>query len=285
MTDTTAAQAAAPEAPDEAGLLGRRLKRFYGTAYILLSFVAFFLLWEMAVWLLGLPSYLLPAPSLIAEQLAGDWEQVIKHAWYTTREIIIGFGVSVAVGIPLAMLVAFSHRMERTVYPIVVFLTIVPKIAVAPLFIIWFGFGLTPKVLLVFLLSFFPIMVSSVAGFKSIDTELIELAKSSGASNWLTFRKIRLPHALPSIFTGLKVAATISATAAVVAEFVGSDRGLGYLLLVYNGNLETPMVFASIIVLTVIGLLVYYAVEILERLIIPWHVSVRGETGSGVGVA
>ena len=118
-------------------------------------------------------------------------------------------------------------------------------------------------------------MVSSIAAFKSIDQEIMELAKSTGAGNWTVFRKIRLPHALPGIFTGLKVAAALSSTAAVVAEFVASDRGLGYLLLIYNGDLETPMVFATIIVLSVIGLLVYYAVELLERLVIPWHVSVR----------
>ena len=155
----------------------------------------------------------------------------------------------------------------------IVFLQIVPKIAVAPLFIIWFGFGFTPKLLLVFLLSFFPIVVSGIAGFKSIDPEIMDFARSTGAGDFLMFVKIRLPHALPEIFTGLKVGAAFSATAAVVAEFVASDRGLGYLLLQYNGDLNTPMVFATIILLSAIGLAVYYAVALLERLTIPWHVS------------
>jgi NitT/TauT family transport system permease protein len=169
--------------------------------------------------------------------------------------------------------------VERTIYPLIVFLQIVPKIAIAPLFIIWFGFGFTPKLLLVFLLSFFPIVVAAIAGFKSIDEETMELARSTGASEWMIFRKIRLPHAMPSIFTGLKVAAALSSTAAVVAEFVASDKGLGYLLLQYNGDLETPMVFATIIVLSVVGLIVYYLVELIEKLAIPWHVSQRGEGG------
>jgi NitT/TauT family transport system permease protein len=160
-----------------------------------------------------------------------------------------------------------------------VFLQIVPKIAIAPLFIIWFGFGFMPKLLLVFLLSFFPIVVSSIAGFKSVDPDVMDLARSTGAGAWRLFAKIRLPQALPDIFTGLKVGAALAATAAVVAEFVASNKGLGYLLLEYNGNLETPMVFAVIIVLSLIGLAIYYAVEFLERITIPWHVSQRGAKG------
>jgi NitT/TauT family transport system permease protein len=166
--------------------------------------------------------------------------------------------------------------MERSVYPVIVFLQIIPKIAIAPLFIIWFGFGFTPKLLLVFLLSFFPIVVSSIAGFKSADRDVMDFARTTGAGSWKLFLKIRLPQALPHIFTGLKVGAALAATAAVVAEFVASDRGLGYLLLQYNGQLDTPMVFAIIVLLSLIGVSVYYAVEIIEKLAIPWHVSQQG---------
>ena len=163
--------------------------------------------------------------------------------------------------------------MENAVYPAIVFLQIIPKIAIAPLFIIWFGFGFTPKLLLVFLLSFFPIVVAAIADFKSVDPDIMDFARTTGAGRWRLFTKIRLPQALPHIFTGLKVGAALSATAAVVAEFVASDKGLGYLLLQYNGQLETPMVFAIIVLLSLIGLAVYYAVEVVERLTIPWHVS------------
>jgi NitT/TauT family transport system permease protein len=163
--------------------------------------------------------------------------------------------------------------MENAVYPVIVFLQIVPKIAIAPLFIIWFGFGFLPKLLLVFLLSFFPIVVASIAGFKAVDSDIMDFARTTGAGGWRLFFKIRLPQALPQIFTGLKVGAALSATAAVVAEFVASDKGLGYLLLQYNGQLETPMVFAIVVLLSLIGLAVYYAVELLERFAIPWHVS------------
>ena len=246
--------------------------------YALLSFVAVFAVWEVAVRALNVAPYLLPPPSMVAVELWARWPRVLDGAVVTTQEILAGYALAVVVSVPLALLVAYSRVVESTVYPLIVFLQIIPKIAIAPLFIIWFGFGFTPKLLLVFLLSFFPIVVSGIAGFKSVDPDVMDLARSTGAGVWLTFRKIRLPHALPSIFTGLKVGAALAATAAVVAEFVASNRGLGYLLLEYNGNLETAMVFAVILVLSAIGLLVYYAVELIERLAIPWHVSHRAAT-------
>ncbi|MCC6868648.1 MAG: ABC transporter permease [Burkholderiales bacterium] len=236
-------------------------------------FALLFIGWELAVRLTGIKEYLLPAPSKIWIEFWKRHDVVAVSAWVTTQEILAGFALAVVVSVPLALAVAYSRFMEEAVYPVIVFLQIIPKIAIAPLFIIWFGFGFTPKLLLVFLLSFFPIVVSSIAGFKSADPDVMDFARTTGASGWTMFRKIRLPQALPHIFTGLKVGAALAATAAVVAEFVASDRGLGYLLLQYNGQLDTPMVFATIVILSLIGLVVYYAVEIVERLAIPWHVS------------
>ena len=191
--------------------------------------------------------------------------------------MVAGFVLSVLVGIPLAMALAYSPQVERSIYPIVVFLQILPKIAIAPLFIVWFGFGTMPKVLLVFLLTFFPIVVNTVVGFKSVDPGVMELARSTGAGALRTFYKIRFPSALPSIFVGLKIAAALASTAAVVAEYVASDSGLGYLIITYNGQLATPMVFATIIVLGVIGLVFYFLIEFVERLVVPWHVSMRAD--------
>jgi NitT/TauT family transport system permease protein len=250
--------------------------------YALLSFIVAFGVWEAAVRLFNVAPYLLPPPSTVVAELAGRWPRVLDGALITTQEILAGYLLAIVVSVPLALLIAYSRLLESTLYPLIVFLQIVPKIAIAPLFIIWFGFGFTPKLLLVFLLSFFPIVVSSIAGFKSLDPDVMDLARSTGAGEWLMFRKIRLPQALPSIFTGLKVGAALAATAAVVAEFVASNRGLGYLLLEYNGNLETAMVFAVVLVLSAIGLLVYYAVELLEKLAIPWHVSHRAGAELGV---
>jgi NitT/TauT family transport system permease protein len=247
----------------------------HGRAAPALAFLALFLAWEASVRLLGVAEYLMPPPSLILAELADRWPRVLDATGVTTLEIVSGYALAIVVSVPLALLVAYSPAFERTVYPVIVFLQIVPKIAIAPLFIIWFGFGFLPKLLLVFLLSFFPIVVASTAGFKSVDPDVMDLARSTGAGEWRMFLKIRLPQALPDIFTGLKVGAALSATAAVVAEFVASNRGLGYLLLEYNGNLDTAMVFAVIVVLSLVGLAVYYVVELVERLAIPWHVSQR----------
>ena len=235
--------------------------------------VALLLLWEVGVRLLGIKEYLLPPPTKIWTEFAKRSGTVMGGAWVTTQEILGGYALAVLVSIPFALAVTYSRFMENAVYPVVVFLQIVPKIAIAPLFIIWFGFGYTPKLLIVFLLSFFPIVVSSIAGFKAVDPEIMDFARTTGAGGWKLFARIRLPQALPDIFTGMKVGAALSATAAIVAEFVASDRGLGYLLLQYNGNLDTPMVFAVIFLLSFIGLAVYYTVEFIERITIPWHVS------------
>lgn len=259
-------RASAPRAGAIGGWLRKRL-----AAMIL--FGVFFAMWESAVTLFGIKEYLLPPPSKVWTEFLRRYDTVMASAWVTTQEIVAGYLVAVVVSIPLALSVAYSRFMENAVYPIVVFLQIIPKIAIAPLFIIWFGFGFGPKVLIVFLLSFFPIVVASIAGFKSTDPDIMDFARTTGAGGWKLFFKIRLPQALPQIFTGLKVGAALSATAAVVAEFVASDKGLGYLLLQYNGNLDTPMVFAIIVLLSIIGLAVYYAVELIERFTIPWHVS------------
>ena len=229
--------------------------------------------WEVGVRLLGIKEYLLPPPTRIWLEFAKRSDVVMGGAWVTTQEILGGYLLAVLVSVPFALAVTYSRFMENAIYPVVVFLQIVPKIAIAPLFIIWFGFGYTPKLLIVFLLSFFPIVVSSIAGFKAVDPEIMDFARTTGAGGWKLFAKIRLPQALPDIFTGMKVGAALSATAAIVAEFVASDRGLGYLLLQYNGNLDTPMVFAVIFLLSFIGLAVYYTVEFIERITIPWHVS------------
>ncbi|HET9046645.1 MAG TPA: ABC transporter permease [Casimicrobiaceae bacterium] len=269
---------------DSAGASAARLTRGRGAALsawlkkrggAIVVFLLLLLAWEFAVRVTGIKEYLLPPPSRVWTEYWKRHDTVMASAWVTTQEIVAGYLLAVVVSIPLALWIAYSRFMENAVYPAIVFLQIVPKIAIAPLFIIWFGFGFTPKLLVVFLLSFFPIVVAGIAGFKSVDADIMDFARTTGAGGWKMFLKIRLPQALPQIFTGLKVGAAIAATAAVVAEFVASDKGLGYLLLQYNGNLDTPMVFATIILLSLIGLVVYYAVELVERFTIPWHVSQR----------
>ena len=231
--------------------------------------------WELCTRLGKIPAYILPSPSEILVEIWTRRNRYLIAADYTLRPMLLGFFAAVVIGIGLALMVNFSRRIEQTLFPMLVFFQIVPKIAVAPLFIIWFGFGLFPKVLLVFLLSFFPVVVSSVTAFKSVDPDILDLARTTGANTWKRFTRVQLPHALPTIFTGIKVASALSATAAVVAEFVASDRGLGNMLLEANGNLNTTMAFGAVFVLSFLGFSLYAAVELIERISIPWHVSQR----------
>jgi NitT/TauT family transport system permease protein len=255
--------------------LSRILRRFAEHLKVLATFAGVLIVWEAGVRLSGTRAYILPAPSVILANLAGRATTVGDAVLYTAQPMLIGYAAAVVVGVALALVVTFSQTIQAIIYPLIVFLQIVPKIAVAPLFIIWFGYGLTPKILLVFLLSFFPIVVSAIQAFRSVDPDIMDLARTTGASSWRVFWKVQVPHALPLLFTGFKVAAALSATAAVVAEFVASDRGLGYLLLEYNNNMNTPMAFAVVLVLSAMGLALYGVVEMIERIAIPWHVSQR----------
>jgi NitT/TauT family transport system permease protein len=255
-------------------------KRLGAAARTASSVVAFLIVWEVVVRTADIAAYIMPAPSEIMLDIWKRQARYLFAADYTLRPMLLGFAAAVVIGIALSLIVAFSRKMEQVVYPLLIFFQIVPKIAVAPLFIIWFGFGLFPKVLLVFLLSFFPVVVAAITAFRSVDADILDLARTTGASRWRVFFKVELPHALPTLFTGIKVAAALSATAAVVAEFVASDRGLGNMLLEANGNLNTTMAFGAIFVLTVLGFGLYAVVEVVERLLIPWHVSQRNVPGA-----
>lgn len=260
------------------------MQRIVASGRPVIGFIGFLLLWETASRLLHLPGYILPPPSDIIVGMVTRWRSLLGAAWYTAQPMLAGFAVAVVLGIAIALAIAFSRTMQGLLYPLLVFLQIVPKIAVAPLFIIWFGFGETPKILLVFLLSFFPVVVAAITAFRSIEPEIMELARSTGAGRLRIFRMVQLPHALPALFGGIKVAAALSSTAAVVAEFVASDKGLGYLLLSYNGDLNTTMSFAAIFVLSAMGLALYGMVELMERIAIPWHVSRRRVAGDVPGL-
>jgi NitT/TauT family transport system permease protein len=236
------------------------------------SLIGAILVWEVLVKVLAIPEYILPAPSKVLVDLARNYAILLPASFYTLQPMVLGFLTAVVLGVLLALLVVYSKAFEAVFYPLLVVLQIIPKIAVAPLFIIWVGYGLPSKVLLVFLLSFFPIVVNSIVAFKSIETDIYDLAKTYRASRLKIFWRVELPSAMPSLFAGFKVAA-----AAVVAEFVASDNGLGYLLLNYNGNMNTSMTFAVILVLSILGLILYGVVELIERWAIPWHVSQRRE--------
>jgi NitT/TauT family transport system permease protein len=236
-----------------------------------LVFIALIVLWWSAVAVFKVPSFLLPPPEDVLPLI---WEKrisMIGHSWVTIHEIILGFGLSVVTAIPTGLLIALSPVAKRALYPMLVFIQLVPKIAIAPLFVVWLGFGLSSKVLLTLLLTFFPLLLASIAGFQILDQRLLYLTRSMGATTWQTFRYLRFPAALPVIFGGLKTSATIAATAAIVAEFVGSNKGLGYLLLQGTANLDTTLVFSVLFLLTIIGLALNTIVEVIEYFMTPWQ--------------
>ncbi len=251
-----------------------RFARHGGVRPVLLI-VSVLVLWELAVRLFKIPPYLVPAPAQVIATLIKDWPRLLAESSVTTYATLGGFALSIVVGIPLAMLIAYSRTFESFVYPLLVFSQSVPKVAVAPLFVVWFGFGILPKVIVAFLLGVFPIIVSMVTGLKSVEPEMIDLARSMRAGRLKTFWWISLPHSLPSLFAGLKVSITLAVVGAVVGEFVGSNSGIGYVLQIANGNFDLPLMFAALFVLSMIGVLLFTAIEFAERWMVPWHSSRR----------
>lgn len=246
-----------------------------------LGILAFLALWEIVVQVFKMPAYLLPGPVAVARVMVQEAPKLLQHGWVTTYEMLLGYMLAVAVAVPLAIGITSSNRFDRFITPQLLFFQVVPKVAIAPLFLVWFGVGTTPKVLVAFLISFFPIVIDAAVGLRSMSSEMHDLARSMGASRWQLFARFRLPASLPYLFSGLKVAATLAVAGAVVGEFVGADKGLGYLLLTTNSNMETALMFATIVALTVIGLVFFYAVELLETFLIPWHVTHRTREGAG----
>jgi NitT/TauT family transport system permease protein len=273
MTTVTTVAAARPERGVVPALL-RKLTPFVG----ILVFLA---VWEAGVAIFKAPAYLLPPPTQIFETFIAELPKLLYHGWVTAYEMLLGYGLAVGIAIPLAIAITASQRFDRFVMPTLLFFQVVPKVAIAPLFLVWFGVGALPKVLVAFLISFFPIVIDAAVGLRSMSTEMNDLARSMGATKLQAFLRFRLPTSLPYLFSGLKVAATLAVAGAVVGEFVGADKGLGYLLLVTNSNLETALMFATLFALTIIGLAFFYAVERLEALLIPWHVSHRVREDAG----
>ncbi len=237
----------------------------------LLTIVLILVVWEAAVDALKIPLYLIPPPSTIFRYLLNNFPLLWRNSVVTAYEITLGFVLSVAIGFPLGVLVVESRLVSRTVYPLLVMSQTFPKLAIAPLFIVWFGYGQAPKLLVAFLIAFFPILIDTAVGLRSVDEDTIDLARSIGLSRLQTFLKVRLPRALPSILGGFKIAITLAVVGAVVGEFLGTDVGLGYLIVQATGNVNTPQLFSALVALTILGVLFYALVSAGERLLIPWY--------------
>ena len=236
-----------------------------------LTFLAIVALWWAAVKVFSIPAYLLPGPGAVFSRLVSDAGLLWIHAQVTLTEIVLGFGLTIVTAIPLGLLIALSPLAKQIVYPPIMLMQLVPKIAVAPLFLVWLGFGIESKVLLTVLMTFFPLLLASISGFQILDDRLLYLTRSMGASSWQTFRFLRFPAALPVIFSGIKTSATIAATAAIVAEFVGANKGLGYVLLRGTSQMDIELVFAVLVVLTLVGIVINYVVEFCEWAMTPWQ--------------
>jgi NitT/TauT family transport system permease protein len=276
MTQTADSLTVPPSAASTgkaAGVRQRRAQarrdRIAALAYPIGMTVVLIALWEIAARVFSFPPYLLPAPSAIIESMDTNAVVLIKQSVVTTVEILLGFALSVVVGVPLALAIFLWKPFARTVYPLLISSQAVPKVAIAPLFLVWFGFGLVPKVLIAFLIAFFPVVINTAMGLASVEREKIYLAQSMGLGAVATFFKIQLPTALPSIFAGLKISITFAVVGAVVGEFVGGQGGLGYLLLIANGNMDTALLFAGIVALTALGIVMFALIGLVERLVLP----------------
>ena len=251
------------------------LEKLRAIALPTVTAVVVIVLWESAARLGWMPDYVLPGPTAILNEIYNSWHSLLLHAYVTTVEIILGFLVAVLAGVGLAVVMVYVPLVEQAIYPWIVVSQVVPKVALGPLFVIWLGFGMLPKVTIAFLIAFFPILIDTLIGLNSIEQEPFYLLRSMGAGRLKAFWYLRLPHAMPNIFAGMKVAMTLAVVGAIIGEFVGANAGLGYLLLYANGAMNTRLLFAALVVLTIAALILYAILVIVEKFVIPWHVSVR----------
>jgi NitT/TauT family transport system permease protein len=253
-----------------------QLLRMLATSWMFVAFfVGFFLFWEYSIDWFSIPAYILPRPSEIIVKGSVDLPRLIYYTYITGLETVLGYVVAIVIAVPLGLAIAFSSILRRTIYPFFVSIEMTPKIAFAPLFISWLGFGLLPKVIIVFLVCFFPVVLNAILAFSSLGEELTRFLRATGASQLRAFFKVRLPAAMPQCFVGFKYAAINATVGATIAEFIGSDQGLGFYIQIVTSNMRPDLAFAGIFLLTILGLALFGLVTLAERLLIPWHISQR----------
>jgi NitT/TauT family transport system permease protein len=238
--------------------------------------VACVLLWEAIVRLAGVREFLFPAPSTILMEILNYPGFFARNALYTLLVTLVGFAIALSVGVTLAVSIVYSRLLENTLYSLLVALNSIPKVALAPLFVIWLGTEMAPKIAIAVTIAIFAIVVDTVLGLRSVDPETLNMARAARANEWQILRKIRFPSALPSLFAGMKVAISFALVGALVGEFVAGSQGLGHAILLAQGMFDTPRVFASIVILGLMGTILFYLVDALERYMLPWHASHRG---------
>lgn len=227
--------------------------------------VAVLLIWQFGVPLAGLSDFILPTPLQIVRRMVTDYRLILSNSFFTILELLAGFVIAAVTGVTLALAIFYSRIFERAVYPLLVAMQTIPKVALAPLLVLYLGYGFAPKCFLALLLAFFPIVIATVVGLQALDKELVNLVRSMGANEWQTFYKIRLPAALPSIFGGLKVGISLAVIGAVIGEYVAAERGLGYLQLQAEAQFDTTLSFAAMVVIAFIGIILFWLLDLCER--------------------
>lgn len=241
-----------------------------------LAVLAAFALWEIVVRMLELPRVVLPSPSVVFDELVENPSYYVLQSWHTLVNTLSAFALAVVLGVAMAIGIVYSRFLERTVYALLVALNNVPKVALAPLFVIWLGTGSASKIGMALMIAIFAIVIDAVLGLRSLDPDLIDLGRSMRGSALKMLVKIRFPNALPSIFAGMKVALSLALVGEIVGEFVAAQKGLGFVILSAQGLFRTDRVFAAILILAALGTALYYAMEFIERKLLPWHASHRG---------
>jgi NitT/TauT family transport system permease protein len=238
--------------------------------YPLAGTLIIILVWHYYVVFFHVPVVVLPTPMQVLQAMAQESKTLLEEGWITALECIYGFTLAMVIGIPIAVTMTYSRLANQMFYPLLVASQSIPKVAIAPILLVWFGIGLQSKLAMAFVIAFFPVVVDTATGLRSTSPELLELARSLQCSRLQTFFKIQLPSALPSIFYGAKIAVTLSVVGAVIGEFIGSNEGLGNLLLAANSQLNSPLVWAALVVLSGLGVILYGLVVLAEKLVMPW---------------
>jgi ABC-type nitrate/sulfonate/bicarbonate transport system permease component len=245
-----------------------RAKRVLAPILLLAALLA---VWELAVRVAGVPGYILPPPSRIATAFVHHFPLIWGHTVVTMAEIALGLLLGGAAGFLLAVGIVYVPVLEWALHPLIIASQMIPVFAIAPLLIVWLGYGLWPKVVVAGLIGFFPMTINGIDGLRSANAETVDLFRSLGASRWQIFARLRLPGSLPSLFTGWKIGATLSVVGATIGEWIGARRGLGFLMLQSNALLRVDLVFAAILALALVGLLLFGAVRIIERWALRWR--------------
>ena len=265
---SAAISSAVPSRPDRRA---RKLRQALRPVVVpTLAVIALFVVWELGVKGFGIPEYILPAPTAIYAATMEAWEVMLRHTVSTLTTIMLGFVISIIISLPLAVLVTSSPNVAHAVYPILVLIQSIPKVALAPILVLALGAGEASRVTVTFLVAFFPLVISTATGLLAAPPELIELSRSLRASRFQQLFLVRLPYSVPFVFSGLKLAMTFSVVGAVVGEFVAADQGLGYQIMSATAFFRTSLAFGALLILSFLGIILFQAVVVVERVFFPW---------------